>query len=263
MNPVTVVPGQSPLVLAQPHSGVFIPEDIKADLNENGREVRDTDWRIPELYEGLASHATIVRAEFSRYVIDANRSPDDENLYPGKNTTGLVPLHDFNGQSIWSNEPGDEKIGRRLALFHRPYHEALESQLDRVRKVHGFAILYDCHSIRSTVPYLFDGTLPDLNIGTNSGRSCSPVFEKAVVDACTRSSRYTSVLNGRFRGGWTTRHYGAPDNGVHAIQMELAQSAYLDSEQYPFAISPEKSAQLRGVLASVLDAIMAATGDLK
>jgi len=262
MNTVTITPGYSPLVLAQPHSGTFVPDDILADLNENGRELKDTDWRIPELYDGIGADATVVRANFSRYVIDANRAPDDANLYPGQNTTSLVPMHDFDGQPIWSKEPDEAEIARRLEQFHQPYHAALKRQLERVQQLHGFAILYDCHSIRSNIPYLFEGKLPDLNIGTNSGQSCSPVLEGAVAQACSASDAYTSVLNGRFKGGWTTRHYGQPESGVHAIQMEIAQSAYLESEEHPFLLSAEKAARLRGVLADVLDAIIAATGDL-
>lgn len=262
MNSVTVMPGHSPLVLAQPHSGTFVPDDILSNLNANGRELRDTDWRVPELYEGLAPDATTVRANFSRYVIDANRAPDNASLYPGQNTTSLVPMHDFDGAPIWSAEPDEAEIARRIEQFHRPYHDALMRQLKRVRELHGFAILYDCHSIRSTIPYLFEGTLPDLNIGTNSGQSCAPALEAAVADACARSGAFTSVVNGRFRGGWTTRHYGKPEAGVHAIQMEIAQSAYLEIEDHPFTLSPEKAARLRDVLAGVLGAIMAATGDL-
>lgn len=263
MTFVTVTPGYSPLVLAQPHGGLIVPDDILADLNANGRALRDTDWRISELYDGLAPDATVVRANFSRYVIDANRAPDDASLYPGQNTTSLVPLHDFDGEPIWSRRPDDAEIARRLQLYHRPYHDALARQIERVRQLHGFAIVYDCHSIRSNIPYLFDGTLPDLNIGTNSGTSCAPSLEAAAVAVCGRTTAYASAINGRFRGGWTTRNYGNPESGVHAIQMEIAQSAYLESEQHPFALSPEKAARLREVLAQVLGAIMAAAGDLK
>jgi N-formylglutamate deformylase len=262
MSPVTVIRGDGPVVLAQPHSGTFVPADIQARLNARGQRLEDTDWRVPELYEGLLSEATIVRANFSRYVIDANRPPDNASLYPGQNTTGLVPLHDFDGEPIWQAAPDEADIAQRVRAFHRPYHAALAEELERVRARRGSVVLYDCHSIRSVAPYLFDGTLPDFNIGTNSGQSCAAPIEQAAAAVCAGAAGYTSVVNGRFRGGWTTRHYGQPANGVHAIQMELAQSAYLESETQPFTLSSEKSARLRDVLARVLSAIVAAHGDL-
>ena len=262
MKPVEVLRGNSPIVLGQPHSGTFMPNEVGDALNEQARQLLDTDWRIPELYEGLVEGATIVRASFSRYVIDANRPPNGASLYPGQNTTGLVPMQDFDGRGIWRAEPDAVEIARRLEQFHRPYHTALTQELERARSVHGFALLYDCHSIRSTAPYLFEGTLPDLNIGTNSGAACAPGIEQAVARVCYASD-FSAVLNGRFKGGWTTRHYGRPATGVHAIQMEIAQNAYLESEAPPFAISPEKSERLRAVLAGVFAAITAAFGELK
>lgn len=263
MNPVSVAEGASPIILAQPHSGTWLPDVVLDALEPPARALIDTDWRIPELYDGLVPDATIVRANFNRYVIDANRPPDDVSLYPGQNTTGLVPLHDFDGRAIWRRVPDEAEIARRLAQFHAPYHAALTAQIEQVRAAHGFAVLYDCHSIRSNAPYLFDGTLPDLNVGTNSGASCAPSIERAVDAACSAASGFTSILNGRFKGGWTTRHYGDPARGVHAVQMEIAQSAYLEAEAPPFTLSDHKSARLRLVLADVFAGIRAAMGDLK
>lgn len=263
MEAVSVKKGSSPLVLAQPHSGTWLPDAVREALNDEGRALLDTDWRIPELYEGLVPDASLVRANFSRYVIDANRPPDGASLYPGQNTTGLVPLVTFDDRPIWHSEPDDVEVARRLELYHAPYHAALSAELERVRQQHGFAVLYDCHSIRSNIPFLFDGTLPDLNIGTNSGASCAGAIESAVAEACAESRAFTSVLNGRFKGGWTTRHYGKPANNIHAVQMEIAQSAYLESEAPPFALSSEKSAELRALLARVFDAIQSTLGDLK
>lgn len=263
MDPVSVIQGSSPLILAQPHSGTWVPSEVAAMLNEKGAQLLDTDWRIPELYDGLLEGATTVRANFNRYVIDANRPPDGESLYPGQNTTGLVPMATFDDHPIWVQAPGKAQIAHRLEKYHQPYHTALQAEIDRVRTQHGFAVLYDCHSIRSSIPYLFDGRLPDLNIGTNSGLSCSPVLERAAADCCAASEDFTSVLNGRFKGGWTTRHYGQRENGVHAVQMEIAQSAYLDSEMPPFAVSAQKSAQLRALLSRVFQSIQQTFGDLK
>ena len=261
MSPVTVIPGTSPIVLAQPHSGTFVPDAILAALNERGRRLCDTDWHIPQLYEGLVDGASVVRAEFSRYVIDANRPPDGESLYPGQNTTGLVPLVDFENEPIWDVEPDEAETARRLAAFHGPYHAALRAELNRVREVHGFAVLYDCHSIRSELPFLFDGALPDLNVGTNGGATCAPAIERAVGEACA-ASPFSHVVNGRFKGGWTIRHYGRPEEGIHAVQMEIAQSTYLEAEAPPFAYSPEKAARLRETLAAVFAAIEGTFGDL-
>lgn len=263
MNPVTIIAGESPIILGQPHSGTFLPPEVREALTEDACRLADTDWHIPQLYDGLVDGATTVRANFSRYVIDANRPPDDRPLYPGQNSTGLVPLHDFDGTPIWVKQPDDAEVERRKKLYHAPYHEALEQQIERVRSLHGFALLYDCHSIRSTIPYLFEGRLPDLSIGTNMGAACSPPIEQAAVRACVEQQRFTHVLNGRFKGGWTTRHYGRLDQGVHAIQMEIVQSAYLESEQAPFTYSPEKAAQLRELLRNVLENIRLSFGDLK
>ena len=252
MNCVEVVKGDGPVVLGFPHTGSHVPEDIFGNLNQRGRTLSDTDWHIHTLYDGLLEGATTVRATFHRYVIDANRDPSGVSLYPGQNTTGLSPLTDFDAHPIWQNEPTDADIENRLIQFHQPYHAALTAELNRVRDQHGVAILYDCHSIRSRVPHLFDGTLPDFNIGTNEGTTCSKLIETAVSDICTGATDYTSILNGRFKGGWTTRHYGNPEENIHAIQMELAQSSHLESEIAPWTYSPERAKSLRPVLAEIL-----------
>ena len=204
-----------------------------------------------------------MRATFHRYVIDANRDPSGASLYPGQNTTGLVPLTDFDGQDIWTTPPSEAEIEARRKTFHAPYHAALEAELARVRDLHGVAILYDCHSIRSLIPFLFDGPLPDFNIGTNLGTTCAPEIEAAVADICAAAPGYTSVINGRFKGGWTTRHYGRPAEGLHAIQMELAQSSYLSAEAPPWPCDPEKSARLRVHLTDILTTLAAMAPTLK
>lgn len=260
MIPVEVIQGDGPVILGLPHTGTFLPGDV--DLNARGRMLADTDWHIHRLYDGLLPGATTVRATFHRYVVDANRGPDDESLYPGQNTTGLVPLTDFDGLPIWRIEPSAEDIALRKARFHAPYHAALAAEIQRVRARHGVAILYDCHSIRSHIPFLFDGTLPDFNIGTHGGASCDPRIEAIVQDTVAATGR-TWVLNGRFRGGWTTRHYGRPADGVHAIQMELAQSTHLATEAPPFALDPEKARTLRVTLAEILAKLAAVAADLK
>ncbi|MBL4852977.1 MAG: N-formylglutamate deformylase [Robiginitomaculum sp.] len=256
MKPVHIYRGSSPVILAIPHTGTFVPAEIKASLNETGRRLADTDWHVDRLYRGLLPGATIVRANFHRYVIDANRDPSGKSLYPGQNTTGLCPLTDFDGVEIYkqSRKPDANEIARRQSHYHTPYHQAMESEIKRLRQIHKNVVLYDCHSIRSHVPFLFEGTLPDFNIGTNGGTTCDPYLEKAVVNICNNAKGYTSVLNGRFKGGWTTRHYGNPDAGVHAIQMELSQKTYMD-ETPPWTYQPNRARNVRRVLRDALQSI--------
>ncbi|MBP2234538.1 formiminoglutamase [Sinorhizobium kostiense] len=257
--------GTSPVILAFPHTGTDVPPPIWLRLNGNGRLLADTDWHIHELYEGLLPHATTVRATFHRYVIDANRDPEGVSLYPGQNTTGLIPQTDFDGAPIWNEDEGptEADIAARLRDFHAPYHAALSAEIVRVKAIHGVAVLYDCHSIRSHIPFLFDGKLPDFNIGTDMGRTCSQSIEQSTLEIAAKAEGYSHVLNGRFKGGWTTRHYGRPESGVHAIQMELAQSTYLASEAPPFALDAAKAERLRSHLSNILQAIETKAFDLK
>lgn len=263
MNPVETIQGDSPIVLGLPHTGTFVPDKVMAQLNGRGRGLDDTDWHIHQLYDGLLGGVTTVRATFHRYVIDANRDPAGVSLYPGQNTTTLVPLTDFDGKEIWTTPPTDAEIAARLAAFHRPYHEALAAELKRVRDKHGIAILYDCHSIRSRIPFLFDGTLPDFNIGTNMGKTCDPRIQKAVEHMCQNASGYSCTTNGRFKGGWTTRRYGQPENSIHAIQMELAQSTYLSAEATPWEYSNRKAENLRVHLTDILQTLAMLAPELK
>ncbi|MEN3149719.1 N-formylglutamate deformylase [Neorhizobium sp. IRAMC:178] len=249
--------GTSPVILGFPHTGTDMPSAIWDRLNDNGRLLADTDWHIHELYDGLLADATTVRATFHRYVIDANRDPQGTSLYPGQNTTGLIPETDFDGRSIWKSgaAPTEADTADRLRDFHVPYHAMLAAEIGRVKSIHGIAVLYDCHSIRSYIPFLFESTLPDFNIGTDMGRTCAPTIEQAVLDVAAAASDYTSILNGRFKGGWTTRHYGKPETGVHAIQMELAQATHLATETLPFAYDAAKAERLRVHLKDILTRI--------
>ncbi|WP_431322951.1 N-formylglutamate deformylase [Rhizobium sp. YTU87027] len=246
--------GSSPVILGFPHTGTEVATDIWERLNENGRILADTDWHIHHLYDGLLPDATTVRATFHRYVIDANRDPAGVSLYPGQNTTGLVPVTDFDGIAIWKDgqAPDETDVAVRLRDFHAPYHAALAAEIERVRAIHGVAILYDCHSIRSHIPFLFEGKLPDFNIGTDMGKTCDGAIEQATHTVVEAAKGYDSVLNGRFKGGWTTRHYGRPETGVHAIQMELAQSTHLQTEAPPFAYDTAKAENLRIHLKDIL-----------
>lgn len=254
MSLLEITQGGSPLILGFPHSGTDVPPEIWERLNETGQTLADTDWHIHRLYDGLIEDVTRVRTTIHRYVIDVNRSPGDESLYPGQNTTHLIPTTDFDGRDIWRDGqlPDAGETARRTLIYHQPYHAALSAEIERVRARHGFAILFDCHSIRSQAPFLFDGRLPDFNVGTNDGVTCAPSIEMTVYDTCEDAARYTSVRNGRFKGGWTTRHYGRPGYCVHAIQMELAQATYMD-EAPPWAYRPTAAEAVRAPLKTILE----------
>lgn len=257
MTMIEISRGDSPLVLGLPHTGTDLPEDCAARLNDTGLAIADTDWHIHRLYAGLVPDATSVRTRIHRYAIDVNRDPAGDSLYPGQNTTGLCPVTDFDGLPIYreGQAPDAAEIARRRDLYFAPYHAALAAELERVRDLHGFVVLYDCHSIRANIPFLFDGRLPDFNIGTNSGASCAPELEASVTKICAEAEGYTSILNGRFKGGWTTRHYGRPENGMHAIQMELAQATHLAAEAPPWDYDPVRAERLRTPLRLILETL--------
>ncbi len=256
MKPVRIKKGSGPVILAMPHTGTYIPANIKTKLNANGRKLTDTDWHVNRLYRGLLPSATVIRANFHRYVIDANRDPSGKSLYPGQNTTDLCPTTDFDGQNIYKKgrTPNAREIERRRIEYHMPYHQAIKTEIAHLLQKHNRVVLYDCHSIRSYVPYLFDGILPDFNIGTNNGKSCSAHFENTAKNVCAQSPGYTSVCNGRFKGGWTTRHYSKPLKGVHAIQMELAQSTYM-AEVSPWQYLPSTARKTRRVIRRLLKSL--------
>ena len=263
------VEGDGPILLGMPHGGTHLPHDIRAGLNARGRLLADADWHIRRLYEALLPSATIVAANFHRYLIDANRDPSGQSLYPGQNTTEICPTIDFDGEPIWEegHAPDATEIARRITDWHRPYHGAIEVQLQRIKAKHGVAILYDCHSIRPVAPFLFEGRLPDFNIGTNGTITCAPIIEQVVADTCAEicaKTGQTMVVNGRFKGGWTTRHYGRPQDGIHAIQMELAQDLYMDLDP-PFAFDAGKAEPVQSGLSTLLARLeqLALSGALK
>jgi len=258
MRFLDITRGEGSVILSLPHTGTGLPGGVADALNDRGRALADTDWHIHRLYDGLITGVTYLRTGIHRYAIDVNRGPGGESLYPGRNTTGLCPLTDFDGAPIYrpGREPGPDEIEARREAYHAPYHEALSNEIGRVKALHGFAILYDCHSIRSRIPYLFDGVLPDFNIGTNLGTTCAAEIESAVAEKCAIAEGYTSIRNGHFRGGWTTRSRGRPQEGVHAIQMELSQSTYLKAETPPWIYDPTRASRLRHHLADILETLL-------
>jgi N-formylglutamate deformylase len=257
--------GAAPLLLCMPHTGTLIPEPIGAQLLSPWLARKDTDWWIERIYAFAADlGATLIRTAVSRSVIDANRDPSGVSLYPGQATTELCPTTTFDGEPLYRADcaPGAEEIAARRREYFEPYHQAIDAELRRLRGAHRVVILYDCHSIRSQIPRLFTGTLPHFNIGTNSGASCDAALTRRIEALCDASG-LTRVTDGRFRGGYTTRHYGAPQRGVHAVQMELACRGYLrepaggvDAASWPCAYDDEFAAPLRAVLTRVLEACL-------
>lgn len=252
----------APLILAMPHGGTDLC-GLERQFVSTWAARRDADWHIQALYSGL-SDATVVATDISRSVIDVNRDPSGSSLYPGQATTELCPTTDFDGDPLYIGQtPSDAEIARRRAAFFDPYHVALTREIARLRALHRHVVVYDCHSIRSRIPRLFDGELPELNVGTNGGATCDPALTQAVMAAVAMSGR-SHVRDGRFRGGWTTRHYGRPAQGVHAIQMETAVRAYLrepsaavDAGNWPPPFESDYAAPLRADLARILAAALA------
>ncbi len=256
--------GEVPLVVSFPHTGIDLPADMTARLVSPWLARKDADWYVDRLYAmALALGATTVRTAISRTVIDVNRDPSGTSLYPGQVTTALCPTSTFDGEPLYAvgQEPSAAEVLERRARYFDPYHEALAAELERLRARHGRVVLYDAHSIRSRVPRLFDGELAHLNIGTNHGASCSPALKRAVESASDDPS-FSRVTDGRFVGGWTTRHYGRPDQEVHAVQMELACRGYLNEPpvpapgNWPPPFEPERVAPLGAVLQRVLVACL-------
>ena len=249
------VAGELPLLISVPHDGRDLPPKIRERMTAAGQAIPDTDWDVARLYDFARSMgASMVIAKNSRYVVDLNRSASDDVLYRGQVVTGLCPEQTFNGEAIYREGvvSKGEKRGR-VETYWRPYHDKLKQTLDEIREQHGYALLWDAHSIPSRVPRLFDGELPELSIGSNNSASCDVSIESAVAEVAA-ASRYTSVLNGRFKGGYITRHYGRPEQGVHALQLEIAQRAYRNEEEGSF--DETKAQQLVDVLRQMLQTFL-------
>lgn len=238
MDDYTLTRGNAPLLISLPHDGTAIPEAIAVRMCPDALRVPDTDWHVHRLYAPLAEAlgASLIRPRWSRYVVDLNRPPDDVSLYPGQRVTGLVPRVTFADQPIYraGAEPEAAEVAARIDRYWRPYHAALKGEIERLHQGHGRVVLWEGHSIRSLVPMLFAGRLPDLNLGTADGRSCSPVTRARLAAVLAAESRYTHAVDGRFKGGYITRHYADPVRRIEAIQLEIAQATYLDEESFAF-----------------------------
>jgi len=250
--------GSAPLLVSLPHDGTELPDDIARRLTPEARAVPDTDWWVSRLYAFAKDlGASVLAPRHSRYVVDLNRPPDDTSLYPGQNTTGLCPIVRFSGDPVYLDDgaPGEAEVARRVDAYWRPYHRALREELGRVRERHGRVVLWEGHSIRGEVPFLFEGSLPDLNLGTAGGASCRPQLQQRLERVLEAQPGYSHVVNGRFKGGYITRHYADPANGVDAVQLELAQRTYMDEQRVEWDDAKARRLQevLRALLETALD----------
>jgi len=250
--------GTAPLLVSLPHDGSGVPGDIAARLTDGALRTPDTDWHVSRLYAFARDlGASMLVPNFSRYVIDLNRPPDDVSLYPGQNTTGLCPVVQFSGEPVYvdGRQPTPDEIAGRVERYWRPYHAALRAELDRLHAMHGRVLLWEGHSIKgSELPFLFDGRLPDLNLGTAAGASCSSGLQSRLESTLAAQSEYDFVVNGRFKGGHITRHYGDPANGIDAVQLEISQRNYMDETS--FGYDEAKATQLQILLRSLFKAAL-------
>lgn len=254
MEIFTLHRGTAPLLVSVPHDGTAVPDDIAERMTPEARRVPDTDWHVARLY-GFARElgASILVPVHSRYVIDLNRGEDDVSLYPGQNTTGLCPVVRFSGDPVYlpGQAPDEAEVRTRVDRYWRPYHAALRAELDRIHAAHGRALLWEAHSIRGEVPFLFEGRLPDLNLGTAAGASCSPALQARLEAILAAQDRYDFVANGRFKGGHITRHYGDPARGIDAVQLEISQRTYMDEDS--FAWDEARAGALQRLLRTLLE----------
>ena len=249
--------GDAPLLVSMPHVGTHIPEALRPRYHDWALQVPDTDWHLDRLYAFARDlGATLLVPRHSRYVVDLNRPPDNQPMYAGSNNTELCPTRAFTGAPIHRDgaAPDAAEVQQRVQRYWRPYHDTLAAELARLNAAHGHVVLFDAHSIKSELPWLFEGRLPHLNLGTASGASCAPSLAERLVGVCAAQRDYTHVLNGRFRGGYITRQYGRPADGVHAVQLEMCWRAYMD-EDPPWAWHEAKAAAITPLLTALLTAL--------
>ena len=249
--------GTAPLLISIPHLGSQIPDAQRPQMTPLALQSGDTDWHLDTLYRfAEALGASVLGARYSRYVVDLNRPPNDESLYPGQTKTGLCPTHTFRGEALYQHNAAltDDEREHRLQTYWQPYHAKLREELDRIRAEHGTVLLWEAHSIASVLPRLFEGKLPDLNVGTADGASCAPDILDAIAERLPGCG-YTSAVNGRFKGGYITRHYGEPARGIHAVQLEMTQCSYMQ-EALPFDYLPERAARIQPTVQQLLQSAL-------
>jgi len=251
-------PGTGALLISVPHVGTHIPPELAAHYQPQALAVEDTDWHLAQLYAFATTlGAGLIVPRHSRFVIDLNRAPDNTPMYAGANNTELCPTRFFTGEPIYRDGqvPDAAEVARRRSVYWQPYHDAVTAELDRIQARHGHAILFDGHSIKSVLPWLFEGKLPDLNLGTANGASCAPSLRAALSQVLQTQDRFTHVTDGRFKGGHITRHFGRPADGRHAIQLEMCWSTYM-AESPPFEVDAQRAARLTPVLRALVQTML-------
>lgn len=257
MNLFNYFSGTLPIIISIPHTGTYVPDTILERFTTPAKQLPDTDWHLDKLYafaRSMGIHMLV--ATHARYVVDLNRAPDGKSLYPGKFTTGLCPTTQFDGSPIYQNgmEIDDKEIQNRIQTYWQPYHNKLQSIVDELKSKNKRVIVFDAHSIRSQEPKLFDGILPNLNLGTADGQSARQELTTKLATYCSNTN-YSSVLNGRFKGGYITRYYGNPAQGVDAIQLEMTQINYMN-ESVPFTYDYDKAKKCQDMLCGLLSILV-------
>lgn len=248
-----------PLLVSIPHCGTHLPQDVADRMQPHAADLPDTDWHLHRLYDfvpGLG--AWTVYAHLSRYAVDLNRAPDGAALYPGRTETSLVPVRTFAGASLYlpGAEPDANEVQQRRARWWDPYHAALGRRLQHIKDRHGYALLFDAHSITGWVPSFSPEPLPDFMPGDVDGTSCAPALSAAVHSVIEGADRSWQA-NRPFKGGYITRSLGRPSERIHALQLEMSQRTYM-TEGAPYAWNPELADGLRPLLGAVLDAYVKA-----
>lgn len=244
----------SPVLFSIPHDGTFIPENIAQNMHEFALKTPDRDFFVSQLFSFAKDFdISLLQTKLSRYVIDMNRPPDNTPMYPGQSVPGLCPTSSFDKRELYKQAPDAKEIKRRISNYWQPYHQIIRDKLDLIKQQHGFAVLFDAHSIKSHVPRFFKGQLPDINIGTHSSQSCSTEMENKIKQILEAQNNYSFVFNERFKGGYITRHYGQPEQNIQAIQIEISQATYMDEENNRYAI--DKAEKLKTLLIRLVNSL--------
>jgi N-formylglutamate deformylase len=262
MSVFTFHRGSLPLLVSIPHAGTEVPEPIGRRFTAAGRQLSDTDWYVDQLYAFAADMgASVIKANYSRYVVDLNRSPDSSSLYATNPTSPVCPAFTFGGDEIYrtGEEPQPAEIAERTGRYWQPYHDCIHDEIERARERHGFALLWDAHSIASEVPGLFTGVLPEFNFGTRDDASCPPAVSSVLLRSIHADGKYSAVLNGRFKGGYITMNYGCPARGIWAVQLELAQRSYME-ESLGSTFDPARARDAGFRIRTLLDLYLASAG---
>jgi N-formylglutamate deformylase len=248
--------GSTPLLISVPHVGTTIPDDIAERLVPRALLTEDADWHLAQLYAFAKDiGAGLLVPRFARYVVDLNRPPENTPMYPGANNTELCPTRFFTGEPLYrpGQAPDDAEVAERVARYWRPYHDTLAAELARLQATHGHAVLFDGHSIQAELPWLFEGRLPDLNLGTAGGSSCAPALRERLAGVLAAHGAHSHVVDGRFKGGHITRHYGRPAQGWHAVQMEMCWHCYMAP---PHDYDETRAAQVLPVLRALAQSMI-------